>query len=98
MAITRLSSTDRSRIKHLILFLYTAACMTLGWWVGFVLLLLIVPRRSTELIETERGMHPPQNTIHLVRCQTNLEPRVRRSISGQSPVRRLLPPPPRVGK
>ena len=65
MAITRLSSTDRSRIKRAFLFLYVTACVTLGWWVGLVLLLLIVPRRSTELVRAERGVHTTQNTINL---------------------------------
>ena len=97
MAITRLSSTDRSRIKRAFLFLYVTACALLGWWIGGVLLLLIVPARGrSDVFESQRRMHIARYTIKLIGCQTNLEPRVRRSISGYRAVHRLLPPVKRI--
>jgi len=94
MSITRLSSTNRSRIKHVFLFFYCSTCFLLNWWIGWVLLLLIVPARaSPDVIERERRMHVGQDTIKRICCRPDLNPGVRRSIGGQRPVHRLLPPP-----
>jgi hypothetical protein len=72
MAITRLSSTNRSRIKRGFLFLYVTACVFLGWWIGGVLLLLIVPaRRRADVLERQRRVHMSKHTVELVGCKTN---------------------------
>src|SRR5580692_11025005 len=91
MSIARLASPYRSGVK-ITLLLYTTACISLGWWIGLLLLLLIVPRYRTNAIECERRVHVRQHTIELVGCKTELYSGVRRSISSPRPHRRLLPP------
>ena len=76
MSITSLPCANRPWIKYrrFLFLLYCTALFLTGWWIGWVLLLLIVPAGGRlDISERERRMRMGQHTIKLIGCQTNLE-------------------------
>ena len=69
MSITSLSCANRPWIKfrRFLFLLYCTALFLTGWWIGWVLLLLIVPAGGRrDIFERERRMRMGQQTIKLV--------------------------------
>src|ERR1700730_15807847 len=96
MSITSLSRANRPWIKfcRFLFLLYCTALFLTGWWIGWVLLLLIVPAGGRlDIFERERRMRMGQHTIKLICCQTNLESNPRRGIGRHCTVHRLISSP-----
>src|ERR1700719_4730470 len=96
MSITSLSCANRPWIKYrrFLFLLYCTALFLTGWWIGWVLLLLIVPAGGRlDIFERERRMRMGQHTIKLIGCQTNLESNPRRGIGRHCTVHRLISSP-----
>jgi len=77
MSITSLSCANRPWIKfrRFLFFLYCTALFLTGWWIGWVLLLLIVPAGGRlDVFERERRMRMGQQTIKLIGYRSDLDP------------------------
>jgi hypothetical protein len=77
MSITSLSSANRPWIKYrrFLFLLYCTALFLTGWWIGWVLLLLIVPAGGRlDIFERERRMRMGQQTIKLIGYRSDLDP------------------------
>ena len=69
MSITSLSCANRPWIKfcRFLILLYCTALFLTGWWIGWVLLLLIVPVGGRlNIFERQRRMRMGQQTIKLI--------------------------------
>ena len=77
MSITSLSCANRPWTKYR-RFLFLLCCTALfltGWWIGWVLLLLIVPAGGRlDIFERERRMRMGQQTIKLIGYRSDLDP------------------------
>jgi hypothetical protein len=72
-----LSCANRPWIKfrRFLFLLYCTALFLTGWWIGWVLLLLIVPAGGRlDIFERERRMRMGQQTIKLVGYRSGLDP------------------------
>jgi hypothetical protein len=77
MSITSLSCTNRPRIKFrgFLFLLYCTALFLTGWWIGWVLLLLLVPAGGRlDIFERERRMRRGQQTIKLIGYRSDMDP------------------------
>jgi len=77
MSITSLSCASRPWIKfrRFLLLLYCIALFLTAWWIGWVLLLLIIPAGGRlDIFERERRMRMGQHTIKLIGYRGDLDP------------------------
>ena len=69
----RQSTVDQ--ISPIPLFALCTALFLTGWWIGWVLLLLIVPAGGRlDIFERERRMRMGQQTIKLIGYRSDLDP------------------------
>ena len=71
--VVRQSTVDQ--ISPISFLLYCTALFLTGWWIGWVLLLLIVPAGGRlDIFERERRMRMGQQTIKLIGYRSDLDP------------------------
>ena len=85
MSITSLSCANRPWIKYrrFLFLLYCTALFLTGWWIGWVLLLLIVPAGGL----TNQGSAPNSSTGHGCGKRRPSDIMVRRAPPDSSPMR-----------